>query len=69
MEEAGREDVKEKNIVWLPSTRTSNGDQTRNHLVYRTMLQPTEPHWPGLRIGVFNGINGYSTLATASAKM
>ena len=41
LRERGREGVRDGEKQAL------TGNQTHSLLVYRTILQPTEPHWPG----------------------
>ena len=57
--EEGRERERERNIAWLPLIYAPTGDQTLNHSVYRTMLQPTELHWPGGKGFFYTGLHTF----------
>ena len=73
----GREEGRDRNMDWFCPVHTHSRDQTSNPGVYpdwelnpqtfsyRMMLQPTEPHWPGLRLIIFKSRidSDYLTLA------
>ena len=46
----------ERNISWLPSICPLTGDRTCSLFGYGTMLQLTEPHWPGWPWGSWENI-------------
>ena len=48
-------DVTEIHLSWLPPVGAPTGNRTCTHLVYGTMLQPTEPHVQGL-ISIFANV-------------
>ena len=57
-EGGGREtSIWERNIEWLPPIRALIRDQSSNLSLFETMLQPTNPHWPGLQETHFKSKN------------
>ena len=48
-EKDGEKHQCERNIDLLPPQCALTGNQTHNLSVFGTMLQPTEPHQPGLK--------------------